>query len=89
MTVDGGATWTAAATTVTQSVYGLANSGANHIFAVGQGGMFIASTDGGAAWQELFAPTGRDLWGIYFFDTENGQVVGFSEAILMTLSGGL
>ena len=61
---------------------------ANTIFAVGNGGLVLVSTNGGASWTVL--PTGvtANLFGVFFTSATTGWVVGANGTILFTSNGG-
>ena len=57
--------------------------------AVGDSGVAIRTTDGGASWLAIPSGTGNTLQGIAFSDPSTGTMVGLGGTILRTTSGGL
>jgi len=72
----------------------LAFPDAGNVWAVGDGGVILHSTDDGATWDSQSAPTSADLWSASFPDDQHGWVCGGSAAgtggdvILGTTNGG-
>ncbi len=60
----------------------------NSLFAVGERGHILVSTDDSATWQQQESPTRTMLTGVYFHDPDLGWVVGHDSAILRTTDGG-
>lgn len=60
----------------------------NRIFAVGERGHVLYSTDHGATWTQVQVPGSATLTAVYFADAENGWAVGHAEMILRTTDGG-
>lgn len=65
----------------------LARAGAR-VFAVGERGHVLYSTDEGATWAQVQVPTSAGLTAVYFVDTKHGWAVGHDEVILRTTDGG-
>lgn len=65
---------------------------ATHVWAVGDGGTILASTDGGATWNGQASGVAAGLTGVWFSDASHGWVVGASswsgDCILNTSDGG-
>ena len=57
--------------------------------AVGDSGISIRTTDGGASWESIASMTRNTLHGIVFSDALVGTMVGGGGTILRTTSGGL
>lgn len=60
----------------------------NTIIAVGERGHILISEDSGNSWSQAQVPTRATLTGIYFFNRQNGWVVGHDQVILRTQDGG-
>lgn len=58
------------------------------IYAVGEHGHILVSTDDGANWTQQSVPTRSALTGVYFVDSDNGWAVGHDAIILKTSDGG-
>jgi photosystem II stability/assembly factor-like uncharacterized protein len=65
----------------------LARAGAR-VFAAGERGHVLYSTDEGATWTQAEVPTSANLTAIYFADERHGFAVGHVETILRTVNGG-
>jgi len=61
---------------------------ANTIFAVGNSGTIIKSTNGGSNWQILNSGTSADLWRVNFLNLNTGYVIGFNSNFLKTTDAG-
>jgi photosystem II stability/assembly factor-like uncharacterized protein len=59
------------------------------VYVCGSGGMILRSANGGENWIDQKQQTSRNLNAIFFFDENNGFVVGDSGLILHTTNGGL
>jgi photosystem II stability/assembly factor-like uncharacterized protein len=57
-------------------------------FAVGLGGAIFRSTNHLNNWTQIQGGTIADLWGVSFFDANNGMIVGSGGTILFTSNGG-
>lgn len=55
---------------------------------VGEFGVILASTDGGASWVAQKSPVQSTLFGVDFTDAQNGWSVGLSSVMLRTHDGG-
>ena len=58
-------------------------------WAVGSGGVIIATADGGRTWRPQTSGVGDDLFDVKFFDAREGWAVGLGGAMLHTTDGGL
>ncbi len=58
------------------------------VFAVGERGHVLYSTDDGASWTQVVVPTSANLTAVYFVDDLHGWAVGHDEVILRTVDGG-
>ncbi|MDP9197955.1 MAG: YCF48-related protein [Pseudomonadota bacterium] len=58
------------------------------VFAVGERGHVLHSTDQGTTWTQVQVPGSATLTAIYFADENNGWAVGHAEMILRTTDGG-
>jgi photosystem II stability/assembly factor-like uncharacterized protein len=65
----------------------LAQAG-DRVFAVGERGHVLYSTDHGATWTQVQVPGSATLTAIHFADEKNGWAVGHAEMILRTTDGG-
>lgn len=65
----------------------LAQAG-DRVFAVGERGHILFSTDHGATWTQVQVPGSANLTAVYFADAKNGWAVGHAEMILRTADGG-
>ena len=59
------------------------------LFAVGQNGTIIKTTDGGDNWSVLLSGMDEDLFSVDFEDAQNGWAVGYGGTILHTIDGGI
>src|SRR3972149_3119304 len=59
------------------------------LYAVGDFGTVIKSTNGGSNWFHLQTPTTANLHGVSFSDANNGAAVGDAGLILTTSDGGI
>jgi photosystem II stability/assembly factor-like uncharacterized protein len=80
--------WKPAASGTTANLTGVAAPTAGLRWAVGGGGVIVASADGGATWTAQDSHTSADLNGVAFVDAHNGWVVGGEGVILATTDGG-
>ena len=60
-----------------------------HAWLVGDGGFIVATSDGGATWQEQDSDTVMDLNAVSFTDATHGWIVGDGTNILATTDGGI
>jgi photosystem II stability/assembly factor-like uncharacterized protein len=58
------------------------------VFAVGERGHVLYSTDEGHSWTQVRVPGSANLNAVYFRDASNGWAVGHAEIILRTTDGG-
>jgi photosystem II stability/assembly factor-like uncharacterized protein len=103
-TEDGGKTWTSMRVPETVvlpdsaldtgvepgdvNLYSLSYGDADHVWAVGEFGIVIVSTDGGRTWQQQHTPVESTLFGVRFADARRGWAVGVDSLILHTQDGG-
>ena len=67
---------------------GLAFADADHVWTVGEFGVIMASTDGGATWHGQTSGVETTLFGVRFADQQKGWAVGIDETLLHTIDGG-
>jgi photosystem II stability/assembly factor-like uncharacterized protein len=60
----------------------------DRVWAVGDSGTIMVSTDGGAIWSQRPSGTTQHLWGAHFVDENLGWAVGDGGTILATADGG-
>ncbi len=60
----------------------------SHGWAVGYGGVILATTNGGGTWTPQTSGTTNDLYGVSFADQNHGWAVGYNGTILATSNGG-
>ena len=81
-------TWTQENPGVVAALTGVASPDANHVWAVGNTGTIVATTDAGATWVTEQSGTTYNLNGVAFLDDNHGWAVGGHGAILVTSNGG-
>jgi len=69
-------------------LYDVSFPAADRAWIVGEFGVILASTDGGASWTAEESPVQSTLFGVTFVDAENGWAVGMSSVMLRTRDGG-
>ncbi len=57
-------------------------------YACGNAGIIFKSSDGGITWEQMTPVTGESMWSGYFFDKDNGWMVG-NNGVLLALSSGV
>jgi photosystem II stability/assembly factor-like uncharacterized protein len=62
---------------------------ADHVWAAGEFGTILASTDGGLSWHPQQSPVETTLFGISFADQQRGWAVGMESTLLGTADGGI
>ncbi|MCX6374098.1 MAG: S8 family serine peptidase, partial [Actinobacteria bacterium] len=67
---------------------GVAFVDAVHGWAVGEGGLILATSNGGATWSTQTSGTLATFWGVAFSDATHGWAVGEDGLILATSNGG-
>lgn len=102
-TDDGGATWTKiplprdiklppdVAEVVDPGdvvLYALAFLTPEHVWAVGEFGVIVESTDGGLTWHSQDSRTQTSLLGVSFADEQRGWAVGLESTLIATTDGG-
>ncbi len=83
-TTDGGIKWTVLNTGSTGSFHCLFVVNAKIVCAGGFNGAFIKTNDGGDSWTNITSPSsmpGNHIWGIHFFDADNGIVLQGVDAL--------
>jgi photosystem II stability/assembly factor-like uncharacterized protein len=70
------------------NLYGVSYGDADHVWAVGEFGIVITSSDGGTTWQQQHTPVENTLFGVRFLDARRGWAVGVDSLILRTEDGG-
>ena len=80
--------WKAAASGTGANLAGVAAPTAGLRWAVGAGGVIVASTDGGTTWAAQDSHATADLNGVAFVDAHNGWAVGAGGVIVATTDGG-
>ncbi|MBI3135455.1 MAG: gliding motility-associated C-terminal domain-containing protein [Bacteroidetes bacterium] len=58
-------------------------------WAVGQGGVILNTTDGGATWVQQTSPVSVDLHSVCFSSATTGWIVGDNETLLKSVDGGI
>jgi photosystem II stability/assembly factor-like uncharacterized protein len=76
------------ASPTTADLFGLTCSGKLHGWAVGAGGVVIASSDGGEHWISEASGVGATLRAVFFADADRGLVAGDGGTLLATSDGG-
>ena len=84
-----GSTWSARASGTTANLRGVAFADANNAFAVGDGGILVASHDGGAVWGPESSGTLRDLHAVEFLSAQRGAMAGAFGGLSRTSDAGL
>jgi photosystem II stability/assembly factor-like uncharacterized protein len=103
-TEDGGATWTvmrvpesvvlpdSALDTGVEpgdvNLYSVSYGDADHVWAVGEFGIVMTSSDGGTTWTQQHTPVENTLFGVRFVDARRGWAVGVDSLIIRTEDGG-
>ena len=80
--------WKAAASGTGANLTGVAAPTAGLRWAVGAGGVIVASADGGTTWAAQDSHITADLNGVAFADAQRGWAVGAGGAIVATADGG-
>ncbi|WP_457352164.1 YCF48-related protein [Roseateles sp. P5_D6] len=89
VSTDSGATWNAAYTGTTSTLYSLAFTDAKTVWAVGSEGTLLKSEDAGAKWTLVKLPSSNGLLrDIKFANAKVGWIVGDGGLILATQDGG-
>jgi photosystem II stability/assembly factor-like uncharacterized protein len=60
----------------------------DRVYAVGERGHVLYSTDRGETWTQVLVPGSANLTAVYFSDAKHGWAVGHAEMILRTADGG-
>jgi len=80
--------WTTQTSGTTQDLKGVCCLDAAHGWAVGAGGVILASADGGATWAPMASGTTRTLWVTKFIDARRGWVAGDAGTVVATQDAG-
>ncbi len=81
-------TWLDQSSGVTLHLTDVVVSDTENVWAVGNGGTIIATSDGGATWHSQSSGTSEDLHSVAFADVNNGLAAGANGVILRTADGG-
>ena len=81
-------TWLDQSSGVTLHLTDVVVSDTENVWAVGNGGTIIATSDGGATWHSQSSGTSEDLHSVAFADVNNGLAAGANGVILRTVDGG-
>lgn len=87
-TVDGGRTWSAAATGLGDGLPALAAAGSDILFGGGSNGLLAKSTDGGKHWTRLSSALTEDLVSVFFSHPDTGVALGNDGLVAFTGDGG-
>lgn len=87
-TTDGGATWEAKTSGISNTLHSVYFIDSNIGFVVGSSGKILKTTDGGANWSVQTSGTTNTLNAINFIDSNTGYAVGSGGTILKTVNGG-
>jgi photosystem II stability/assembly factor-like uncharacterized protein len=71
------------------NIYGISYGDRDHVWAVGEFGTIMASSDGGLTWTQQHAPFESTLFGVHFTDASHGWAVGIDSVIVATADGGV
>ncbi|MCC6508002.1 MAG: hypothetical protein IT423_02770, partial [Pirellulaceae bacterium] len=71
------------------SLNGLAVVSADRVWAVGDRGLILASSDGGRTWATQYSGTSLNLYGVSFWDENRGVIVGGTVQPLSQTSVGI
>ncbi|MFH1842222.1 MAG: YCF48-related protein [bacterium] len=81
--------WTQMNTVTGNKLFDVFFADLNTVYAVGEAGTVIKSSNGGQDWTDLHSSgTTRDLYGVHFTHPDTGTVVGTGGTILKTVNGG-
>ncbi|MCB0879852.1 MAG: hypothetical protein KDC46_12840 [Thermoleophilia bacterium] len=86
-TTNKGGSWTSMPTGVTTNLYDVTYASSQVVWAVGEGGVIIRSTDGGLTWTTQHS-TGPALRSVTAVDEQAAWAVGDSGTVLATTNGG-
>ena len=92
-TTNGGTTWKAEKSGVTDTLFGVAFAGASAGWAVGcdpltGAGVVLATTNGGTTWKAQDSGVTDALFAVAFADRSDGWTVGLAGTVLATTDGG-
>ncbi|HVS41360.1 MAG TPA: YCF48-related protein, partial [Candidatus Dormibacteraeota bacterium] len=81
-------TWTAQSSGTAQQLNGVAFTDSSHGWAVGQSGVIVTTSNGGATWTAQMSGSTLNLTGVGFVDSSHGWAVGQTGTVLGTATGG-
>ena len=84
----GGSTWTTQTTPTTATLRSVAVRDANTVWAVGDRGAVVHTSDGGSTWAAVSTPATATLRSVALRDTNAGWAVGEAGTIIHTMDGG-
>lgn len=85
---DGGHSWQAQRTPVTDPLFDVSIVSAAHAVIVGQSGIVLVTRDGGATWDRAKTSASKHLFSVAMIDARRGWAVGDWGVILRTDDGG-
>ncbi len=88
-TTNGGMTWSAQTSGITNTIRSIFFLDANNGWACGDEGTIIATTNGGTTWTPQTSPYSTQYNSIRFTTTNTGWIVGVGNVLLKTSNGGL
>jgi photosystem II stability/assembly factor-like uncharacterized protein len=77
------------ASTSTPTLHGVSFVNAKHGWVVGNGGIILATEDGGRQWKTQVSTTQTNLASVRFLDEKHGWAVGAGGKVIATVDGGL
>ena len=81
--------WRELHTGITEDLYDVCCIDTDIVFACGQDGVILKTTDGGATWQEKHRYEGMSLYALCFIDDNIGFACGnYGESLAKTTDGG-
>lgn len=88
-TTNGGMTWTAQTSGITNTIRSIFFLDTNNGWACGDEGTIIATSDGGSTWIPQSSPFTTQYNTVRFVNTTTGWIVGNGSVLLKTTNGGL
>lgn len=70
-------------------IYGVSTAGSNQVWAAGEFGAILTSSDGGLSFQHQNSPVLSTLFGLHFADEQHGWATGIESVLLGTSDGGV
>jgi len=64
------------------------NLDVSHAYAVGPGGFFVRTTNGGYSWEQIQTNTTKQLFDVQFIDSNTGFICGDTGTMLKSIDGG-